>query len=432
MIASMLSVPAAALLTAYLLLRFTASERHSWRLYELVLLWQSLYWTGAFILYQMRPVPPNAAVLAIAAGAQISCTTGALIAMMRDTGVRVRPPRSVRPMELRIVIALGVVSGAITLFYIVAILTNERLLGLLVRVVAGSGEFLNYRLTMSGGEAIYLAPGYVKQFRDVLLPSVVILLSAYAPKEYGRFAAMLAIIGALGGILSGERSVPMLHAFVIGAAVIMRRPSGHSRSWRVPLLTTGVVLVVFALVTVLLGRADASQDALTLFAFSMGKLFDRIVLTVPRENAGVFTYWGPMAPTWGRSWMGDLAGILPGVQHSFDSTLHEILGGSPRGASVLGLSSDMYLAWGMMGIATLPFAYMIFLHKSDQLLLRSTAPFGRVLRLVLTPLTFNWYSPFMFSLNGGVVLIGMVSALVLLHTPSASAKASVPELPTPA
>jgi hypothetical protein len=171
--------------------------------------------------------------------------------------------------------------------------------------------------------------------------------------------------------------------------------------------TAGVGIAAFVGATIVLGRTTAGASPITAVFESVWGLVDRMVLTVPRENAAGFPVWSLIAPTWGKSWLADLIGIIPGAQESLSNELHALLGGSPLGNSTLGLSADVYLAWGMVGVVIIPFAYALLLSTFDRMLLKSSSALARTFRFSCIPLTFSWYSPFLFILNGGVVLMAV-------------------------
>jgi hypothetical protein len=309
-------------------------------------------------------------------------------------------------------IALGVaaVAACICLIFVYTVIYNEQLALMLASVITGEGEFLDYRLTMSTGGAVYLAPGYVKQFRDVLLPAAILTFAVFASTPKRWVVLALGVIGTAAALLSGERSVLMIYVFTFGAVFYLRPGRSTRTRWLVPTIVACAVFAAFIGSTMLLGRADADSSVASLLATSAGSLFDRVVLTVPRENALGMSVWGPMSPTWGRTWLADLAGILPGVQTGLSNELHELLGGGPSGSAPLGLPADIYLAWGIGGVAIVPFLFSLMIQAVDELLLASNLALLRVLRITIVPLTFNWFSPFLFILNGGVVLIAAAIA----------------------
>ena len=60
-----------------------------------------------------------------------------------------------------------------------------------------------------------------------------------------------------------------------------------------------------------------------------------------------------------------------------------------------------------------PALYCLLLDRADTALVDSASPLAKALRVALLPLSFAWYSPFLFLLNGGAVLVGGAVAIAL-------------------
>ena len=398
-----------ALLALFLLVVFLLGRASGsvvkWRLYEALLFWHTLTWIGACVLLVIEPTGSIATFSTIVSISQISCIAGALFAAASASTAPVALIRPMSSLEQTIAVGISLVSALVCLAFVVAVLHNEQLGLMLASVITGDGNFLEYRLTMSTGDAVYLAPGYVKQFRDVLLPASLLALAAFGNPRRPWFVTVLGIIGASAAVLSGERSVILIYVFMFGAIFALKPRRTARARWVVPTIVAVLLFGAFMGATVLLGRADTEGGGLSLLSESATSLFDRLVLTVARENAGGFLVWGPMAPTWGATWLSDLSTILPGTQSGLSNELHDLLGGGPQGTSPLGLPSDAFLAWGFAGVALMPFLYCVGLQRADEALLHSELTLPRALRVIMVPLSFAWYSPFLFILNGGIILV---------------------------
>lgn len=398
------------LLAAAALLRARAPVGSPWRLHEAMLAWQTLYFTGAAALLVTSPGNDTTTFVLMACLAQLSLTATALVLSARRTPAPV--VRTVmRRGEQTVAWAVALVSSAVCLAFIVAILRNEELLLILAGVVTGDERFLDFRTTMTSGTAVYLAPGYVKQFRDVLLPAALIALVAFSGRTRWWLVVPMGLVGFGAAILSGERFSLMVYILAFGFALALRPESRRLAVRVVAPVFAVVLLAAFVGSTILLGRADADSGLLTIIGDSVAALFDRIVLTLPRENAGGFEVWYPLAPTWGRNWLSAISGILPGSQTGLDQELHEVLGGSALGSSPLGLAPDTFLAWGVVGTVLFPALFCLALERADAALIESGSPLAKSLRVALVPLSFAWYSPFLFLLSGGAVLVGGAIAL---------------------
>ena len=401
-----------ALLLAFVALRDRASAGTPWRLHEAMLAWQSLYFVGAAAQLMISPGAATTTFVLLVTIAQLSLTATALtLCALRRTPPDVPPIMS--PVENAIAWGLAVASTLVCFAFVVAILRNEELLLILAGVLTGDERFLDFRTTMTSGTAVYLAPGYVKQFRDVLLPGSLIALVAFTGRPRWWLIVPMGLLGFGAALLSGERFSLMVYILAFGFALALR-PDSRRAALRVVVPVFALVLfTAFVASTVLLGRSSEDSSLLTVISEAAVALFDRIALTLPRENAGGFGIWQPLAPTWGQNWLSAIAGILPGAQTGLDQDLHEVLGGSAMGSSPLGLAPDAYLAWGTLGIVICPALYCLLLDRADTALVDSASPLAKALRVALLPLSFAWYSPFLFLLNGGAVLVGGAVAIAL-------------------
>lgn len=401
------------LLAVYVAQRVLSTPRPPWRLYEVLLGWQSLFFLGCCGLLVAAPDAPTLEFIVIGLVGQLSLTTGVLIASALPVAVAPLAPE-LSAWERRIAYSTMVAAGIVCAAFTFAVLRNEELGLILAGVVTGDEKFLDYRLMMTQGEAIYLAPGYVKQFRDVLLPASLLTLMAFTATPIWWLVLPMWAVGAVAAVLSGERSVIMISLFVLGAGLVLRPGISAAARRTVIALAGALVFAAFIGSTVLLGRATEDASTVAILVESAEGLFDRAALTVPRENSLGFPMWGALAPTNGRSWLGALSGILPQSQRGLDNELHELLGGGAAGNAPLGLSPDAYLAFGMLGVMLAPLLFVMMLAYADRLLLERPVAIARALRIMLVPLSFGWYSPFLFILNGGVVLLFGAFALGLM------------------
>jgi hypothetical protein len=418
---SLLGAPAlaAAIITlAYLVTRLGGTARPGWRLFEAVLFWHTLYWVGACVLIFTESGPTMALFVAIVSLAQLSCVAGAMVSFAyvsrtpRARGVPVMNSR-----EMLTATAISIAAAVVCVTFITVVLRNEQLSLLLADILTGDGRFHDFRIALYSGDAVYVAPGYVRQFRDVLLPAALIALAAFGPRRAQWFALPLLLVGAFAAVLGGERIAWMLYAYAIGAAFVLR--PGRKAASRTMLIAVIALAVfgAFTTITLLLGRieTDGAKTG-SLLATTLAELVDRVMLTLPRENLHSFQVWGELAPSWGQSWVNDFRGVLPGVQVNFANQLADVMGMSIESGSPLGLAADTYLAWGLLGVVALPFIYVVALAFGEEVLIRRQSAFNHALRVVLFPWTFTWYSPFLFVLNGGFVFSAAVALqLLLLH-----------------
>jgi hypothetical protein len=406
-----------ALLATYVSVRRREKSGPRWWLHEVVLLAQTLYWIGAATLVVTDATDQMMRFVLIACMAQLSATAGGIAAisghfMPAEAG-------ALSDVERWLAYVCALVSGAACLTFVLAVVLNQDLGPILLGVIAGDEEFVAYRMIMSTGRAIYLAPGYVKQFRDVLLPGAFLVLMIGTRNTPRLLMAFMWILGFIAAVLSGERSVLMIHVFVLGVGLVLKQGRSERARRGIVIVTVALGVAAFVGFTILLGRTTIGATFFGAIGEAFWGLFERVSLVVPTENAESFAVWGAVAPTWGKSWASELLGILPGVQTSFSNDLHTVLGGSPLGNSTLGLAADTFLAWGIVGVLVVPFTYMVLLARLDRFLLSSSLLSARIARIIFAPLTVQWFSPFLFILNGGMVL--MVSALIARRFPARDA-----------
>lgn len=292
-----------------------------------------------------------------------------------------------------------------------------------------AGAVLDYRVAITQGTSGYLAPGYVKQFRDFLLPATsMALLFATSPSH--RLVGWLGIGLSMVGVLATGQRGPMVVLF-LGLGYILWTRGSIRQVNRMRRISAFAAVAFFTTVgflstTILLGRAPQDRSGASLDVV-FGDGLRRVFTDVPRQNMAAASVWSSGAPTWGSSWIADLRGILPGTQHSLAQQLHGELFGSMRGNSPLGMPADLWLAWGFPGVVLLPFVFAFGLYALDGWFRRRMSPVKESARILLL-VSLPWvYSPFLFMLHGGIVCIfvGLVddfldrgSALVRRTTPS--------------
>jgi hypothetical protein len=139
------------------------------------------------------------------------------------------------------------------------------------------------------------------------------------------------------------------------------------------------------------------------------------MMSVPQENALTYKSWGSEAPTYGVSWLQDMAGVLPGTQFGLSNRLAQQtnVSGTILAASPLGFAADLYYNWGYAGLcivsALCAFGFLLLdvaLTRSRSALLYATKTF----------IFFSipaMYSPFFFVLYGGAVMLALMCYVAL-------------------
>jgi hypothetical protein len=198
------------------------------------------------------------------------------------------------------------------------------------------------RKAFTAGTEGYFAPGYAKQFRDIIFPFLCSLYF-FGVKGGGvsnflsRWALiLLAIIVMLS---SGQRGPVFSYiAYLMGAWVLINRRK--IINWRIIGVSIGLVIVMSSLSDAL-GRE--SIGALT-------ALLERIFMRIHIENLASMNYWISYNPAYGSIQIEELSRLLPGTQTGLSNYLHEYLGRSFEGNSPLQLFVALWRDMGYLGL----------------------------------------------------------------------------------
>jgi hypothetical protein len=160
-----------------------------------------------------------------------------------------------------------VVSSLVSIIFLVAVFSHDHVRSLLLDAfLHGAGTLNEVRVIVSSGTEGYFAPGYVKQFRDIIVPilCVAAILCGGTYRRRGvAYAALLIALAAM--FISGQRLVVVQGILCLGSAFLIRRAqsNSHARSF------SGVILVLLVLVgaigaigamTMMLGRVPMGEQ----------------------------------------------------------------------------------------------------------------------------------------------------------------------------
>jgi hypothetical protein len=391
-------------------------------------------------------------------------------------------------------ITLGLAfSTLVSVGFLIAVFSHEHIALLLRAAIMGEkGALYEARVIMSSGTEGYFAPGYVKQFRDVMVP-ILCMAAVLCHGTYRyRWLFYTALAVALAAVfISGQRLVVLLFALCLGSVFLMEFFSARSERF-VPLKIAVPILIAIAglagLMTQMLGRLDnplsprtemvvekvqvvlreregvgavekpkvvslqlgtrdiaierdGFQRGLTKIAeahppsssisdtlASSGiprpvavliALIHRAIIAVPRENVVTYSVWNGMSPAIGSGWTTDLSGLRPGTQTqlsnelsktAYRSTVSSALGNSP-----LGLATDIYYNWGWPGVVVIPLLYALVFLWLDILLVSRNSPLLYSAKLFMFFSIPSMYSPFLFLLYGGAVVLALACYVILVR-----------------
>ena len=143
-------------------------------------------------------------------------------------------------------------------------------------------------------------------------------------------------------------------------------------------------------------------------------LVHRAIIAVPRENTTTYSFWASRSPASGVGWITDLSGLRPGTQRQLSNELSEVIRGGPLGNSPLGLATDLYYNWGWPGVASFPLLGALLFLLIDIVAVGSNSPLLFAAKIFLFFSIPIMYSPFMFILYGGAVVIALTGYVWVL------------------
>lgn len=395
-----------------------------------------IYAAGITWLIAFEPAPHQQQVAAMAwmalastaAGATIFCLTAA----RRQRGTFSEYVAAARSGRLeRAVIGAGLIASiAACVVFVSLVLRTDAIAALLgIGSLATDVDLLRARVLISSGSEVWLAPGYFKQFRDILLPVLLAAMVIHDRRCLSRAWFWVAAIAGLGAVLiSGQRLVVVVFLATLAMAAHYatasgrRAPTPRQRS-RAPWIAAGAVALGYGALTFLLGRVRDVAEGGGLTSAILRNLLDRVFLAAPRENALTYPVWSETGPSLGLSWLRDLAGMLPGADQALSNVLHMASGGSALGNSPLGLAPDVWLAWGWPGLLIVPGLIAILAGLLDFACRMRRSPVLIGLQLYLFLVLPVCYSPFMFLLYGGVVAALLLVLIFAVRRPARASAA---------
>lgn len=238
------------------------------------------------------------------------------------------------PLAIRLVIVFLLISIlVVTLYYFVIgyNLTYSMLFG------AGDTDFKTLRIGTYSGDTYY-APGYVNQFKNILLPSCLLALIAtlfIQNRKFLYFILLIISIPYLVYILMGTgQRAPLIY-------VLLAIFSGLNIMFRIKVkwlfLFFLVIVLGFAFISFQSGRTDGVFNSLI-------SIFARIFFIEQYESLLGFRYiFENLEISWFKQWFDALLGVLPNHQGSrLDHILYENIHKTDRGTAGLTLAASAY------------------------------------------------------------------------------------------
>jgi hypothetical protein len=199
----------------------------------------------------------------------------------------------------------------------------------------------------------YLFPGYVNQFKNIILPALSVVVASWAfiqrPPRWRILSVLLIAAAVLGLIGTGQRGAFVTAALVVATFAYL---CAGQRLSRAVLLVPTIGLPLLMLSTVVLGRDDATAD--TRAEGSLLGIWRRIM--VDNQLAGTYAYrytsWRPTVS--GSEWWAEIRGILPGDRgSSLANDVFAFMYGSHRGTAPPSLWGSIHYNFGTIGVVVI-------------------------------------------------------------------------------
>lgn len=323
------------------------------------------------------------------------------------------PVRKRAPYQLTLALIVVLNLGVILL-----LLSNPAIRSLLFSEVTGGGSsVLAVRKAITASTEGYMAPGLIKQIRDILGP---MLLAAYvlsAPQWRRRAIFWVApIVLAAGIYLSGQR-MPLMILFFVLALSSLVQVSIQQRHIRLDLrkavLPATAGLAAFTMLTLALGRVGPGEGFLSALGGALPGIFERIVIRPVAEGVYTYPYWSSLGPTGGQSWLDGLSILLPGASgHTIYNQIHMLIGGSAQGNVSLIFPIESWLAFGWPGVVVAPVIFLMVINSLDRMLWLNRGPYTDAARYMFFGYLFVVHAPFGFLLYGGIVVLFVCAVIV--------------------
>ena len=366
----------------------------------------AMFFIGAWVeARRLDYIEGSEVVLHLALLALVSATASGILLRPMFAGVPPDEPPTHR-FDPRFLHASGWFVVAFNLMF--AAFVYQVLLGGNLARLGDERGLLVVRKMISSGEKGYFFPGLVKQVRDVLAPTLMIAFMAYTAR--GSFRVLtLAVAGTtlLAMFLGGQRG-PLL---ALGWSVYIgwrHSAAGQHHSVRTKLWTIGLVVAavpMLGIVNVMLGRVAEGASVDQVLFGTIGGVFERLFLIVPRTSIEAFAFIESRDFGFGELWITDLAILAPGTQAGLSNELHNYLGGSMEGNAVLGLPVNSYVNAGYAGVILTPLIYMFAATFLDRRIVAMRDPLLNCARQVVLVYLIFAFDPYLFLLTGGLFLL---------------------------
>ncbi|WP_446721061.1 O-antigen polymerase [Luteococcus sp. H138] len=278
---------------------------------------------------------------------------------------------TVQPIPLQhhpLLLSLFLLSLFITVAYYYTVGYNVLALGIKGMFTGVSEDYTNLRLESYSSNR-YLFPGYVNQFKNIILPSLALVWihGVIETRQRGARLTSVILVGVciLALLGTGQRGAFML--FSLAVLLFLYRLSPNRFRSRAPRFL-GLVVPLMLVSTFLLGRSSAALSSATSLFGQAGVLFKELGKRFMYDNqwSGAMAYqYISMNPTqWGREWVQAISGILPSNPgSSLASDVFAYLYGTNRGTAPISMWGSVYYNFSWFGLLVFPVVLAIAWHK---------------------------------------------------------------------
>lgn len=258
-----------------------------------------------------------------------------------------------------LMVTIAITAIAVSIIYYYMIGYNVFIDGI-KQIFSGEGYNESWdarRLKMYAGEE-YFAPGYVNQFKNILLPLVCsyfivtgIILRQRRRIFGGVILAFFAFVFITG---TGQRGALI---FATAMIFIFMMSSMKIDRWQVSLFIIFLAVSGFAVLTFLLGRNVREVSDISDIFILIWALPNRIFLE--NQYCGIvgFNYIQTLPASWGREWLDSILSLLPNVRihDTIASKIHAILYASDAGTAPLTLVGELWYNFRIFGVTIVAF-----------------------------------------------------------------------------
>lgn len=298
-------------------------------------------------------------VVSVPMALYIAASIGTNIIVRKRRGIGpVTPVKRVddyRPsVPIWLLLALSIV---VTVAYYLTVGYNTLFAGIQSVITGTKVDYTTLRLQSYSGTK-YLFPGYVNQFKNIILPSLALVAVLYLFRTRARFryaaAALLVGVTIYGILGTGQRGAFILFCLTLVIFMYLHNRAQFPRRAALTALAAAPLLLA---VTYLLGRRSAAGHGAGALS-RIGGLVSELAARLFHDNqysgqvAFRFTYHRPVQN--GRDWLSALLGVLP--NNSGSSLPHEVfktIYGTDRGTAPPSMWGSTYYNFGWTGVLLL-------------------------------------------------------------------------------